>query len=124
PWAIVEKYGKLKSGFSYLKAFEDYGGTPEEIANAQQNIIYIMGVMGHYVGDASQPLHTTIHHHGWVGENPHQYSTNRAFHSWIDGGYFNKIGGANLKEMQAKLRLARLVSINDRAAKPEEMFQA
>src|SRR5438105_9633081 len=73
PWAITENYGKLKSGFSYLKAFEQNHGTPEEIANAQGNILYIMGVMGHYVGDASQPLHTTIHHHGWVGENPHGY---------------------------------------------------
>ena len=22
------------------------------------------------VGDAAQPLHTTRHHHGWVGDNP------------------------------------------------------
>src|ERR1051326_7101962 len=124
PWAITESYGKLKSGFSYLKAFEEDGGTPEEIANAQQDIIYIMGVMGHYVGDASQPLHTTIHHHGWVGENPHHFSTRSSIHSWIDGGYFNKVGGANLKEMQGKLRPARLVALNERAAKPEEMFQA
>src|SRR5437016_1300797 len=109
PWAITENYGKLKSGFSYLKAFEGAGGTPEEIANAQQNIIYIMGVMGHYVGDSSQPLHTTIHHHGWVGDNPHHYTTSPGFHSWIDGGFFRKIGGANLKEMHSKLRLARLV---------------
>ena len=70
PWGIAESVGKLKSSFSYLKAFEE-AGTPEGIANAQANIIYEMGVMGHLVGDASQPLHTTIHHHGWVGANPH-----------------------------------------------------
>jgi hypothetical protein len=124
PWTITENYAKLKSGFSYLKAFEQNGGTPEEIANAQQNILYVMGVMGHHVGDASQPLHTTIHHHGWVGENPHGYSTRSSFHSWIDGGYFRKIGGAHVKEMQARLRPAQIVQIKDRAAKPEEMFQA
>src|SRR6476469_7854694 len=76
PWAITENYGKLKSGFSYLKAFQENDGTPEELANAQANIVYIMGVMGHYVGDSSQPLHTTIHHHGWIGDNPQHYSTN------------------------------------------------
>src|SRR5437016_7803087 len=85
PWAITENYGKLKSGFSYLKTFETGGGTPEEIGNAQANIIYIMGVMGHYAGDASQPLHTTIHHHGWKGENPHGDSTRQRIHSNIDG---------------------------------------
>ena len=123
PWGIAESVGKLKSGFSYLKAFEE-AGAPEEIANARANIIYVMGVMGHLVADASQPLHTTIHHHGWVGANPHRYTTNRGFHSWIDGGYFHKTGGANVKALEARLRPARLVSINGRAAKPEEMFQA
>lgn len=93
PWAITEYYAKLKSEFSYLKTFQAYGGTPEEIANAEANIIYTMGVMGHFVGDGSQPLHTTKHHNGWVGENPHGYPTNHTFHAWIDGGYFRKIGG-------------------------------
>ena len=122
PWGIAESVGKLKSGFSYLKAFEQ-AGTPQEIANAQANIIYVMGVMGHMVGDASQPLHTTIHHHGWVGDNPKDYSTSRGFHSWIDGGYLNKTGGANLKALEAKLRPAQLPTIKGRTAKPEETFQ-
>src|SRR2546430_16037587 len=49
PWAITENYGKLKSGFSYLKTFEEHGGTAEEIAKAQGHIIYIMSGMGHYL---------------------------------------------------------------------------
>lgn len=124
PWAIAENYGKLKSCFAYLKAFQQHGGTPEEIANAEADVVYVMGQMGHYVGDASQPLHTTIHHHGWVGENPQGYTTDPGFHSWIDGGYFHKLGGADLKGLQARLRSAQLVTINGRTAKPEEMFQA
>jgi hypothetical protein len=124
PWAITENYGKIKSGFSYLKAFEQEGGTREEIENAQANIIYVMGVMGHFVGDASQPLHTTIHHHGWVGANPNNYTTNGRIHSWIDGGYFSKVGGANAKELQSKLRPAQRVLINGQPAKTEEIFQA
>ena len=122
PWAMAESVGKLKSGFSYLKAFEK-AGTAEEVANAQANIIYVMGVMGHLVADASQPLHTTIHHHGWVGDNPQQYTTNRRIHSWIDGGYFNKTGGANLNALKSRLRTAQMPSINGRPAKPEETFQ-
>jgi hypothetical protein len=124
PWGMVELYGKLKSGFSYLKAYEEHGGTSEEIANAQANIIYVMGVMGHLYGDASQPLHTTVHHHGWTGPNPHGYSTSRGIHSWIDGGYFQKTGGMNPESLAARTRPARLVRIGDRDAKPEEMFQA
>jgi hypothetical protein len=123
PWAIAENYGKLKSCFAYLKAFEQHGGTLEEIANAQADVVYVMGQMGHYVGDASQPLHTTIHHHGWVGENPHGYKTQAGIHAWIDGGYFHKVGGADLKGMRAKVRPAQLVTLNGGTAKPEEMFQ-
>jgi len=122
PWAIVENFDKLKSQFSYLKTFEESGGTPEEIANAQQNIIYIMGVMGHYVGDAAQPLHTTKHHHGWVGENPHGYSTESGIHAWIDGGFFHKIGGVRLQEVQGFVHSARLVSLAYPNEKPGDTF--
>jgi len=111
PWAIVENFDKLKSEFSYLKAFEAGGGTPEEIANAQANILYTMGVMGHYVGDAAQPLHTTKHHHGWVGGNPNGYTTGTRFHSWIDGGYFNKIGIPRVGELKDMIHPAQLVSL-------------
>jgi len=124
PWSIAENYAKVKSGFSYLKAFEQYGGTPEEIANAQADIIYMMGVMGHYVGDGSQPLHATIHHHGWVGANPNNYRTNKSIHSWIDGGYFNKVGLPKVAELKPDIRAARLVQLGDRAARPEEIFAA
>jgi hypothetical protein len=122
PWGIAESVGKLKSGFSYLKALEE-AGTPEEIANAQANIIYVMGVMGHLVADASQPLHTTVHHHGWVGDNPQHYRTSRGIHSWIDGGYLNKSGGANVNDLKGRLRTAQTPTINGRPAKPEETFQ-
>src|SRR5258708_34841595 len=58
PWAITENYEKLKSDFSCLKAFQTHGGTPEEIANAQADVVYMLGVRGHLVGDVSQTLHT------------------------------------------------------------------
>ncbi len=106
PWTIVEYADKLESCFSYLKTFETAGGTPAEIANAQANVIYVMGVMGHFVGDGSQPLHTTIHFNGWVGENPRGYTTNHAFHAWIDGGYFRKTGEPNFEKLAGKIHPA------------------
>ncbi len=120
PWAIVEYEGKLKSEFSYLKAYEQNGGTPDEIANAHDNVIYTMGVMGHFVGDAAQPLHTTIHHHGWIGANPNGYTTNRSIHQWIDGGYFMKTGGVKADALRVKIQPAKLVG--DRA-NPEILFR-
>jgi hypothetical protein len=121
PWVITENYEKLKSEFSYLKAFQKYGGTPEEIANAEANIIYVMGVMGHYVGDGAQPLHTTMHHNGWVGDNPHGYTTNRTFHQWIDGSYFFQTGGIDVKKLAAKINPAERIK---NAGEPDGMFCA
>ncbi len=111
PWAITENFEKLQSGFASLAALEKHGGTPEEIANARQNIVYVMGVMGHFVGDASQPLHTTMHHHGWVGENPNHYTTSFRFHEWIDGGFLGKTGGIDVKKLSAKNPAAATLTV-------------
>ena len=113
PWAITENFEKLQSGFASLAALEKYGGTPDEIANAKQNIVYVMGVMGHYVGDASQPLHTTMHHHGWVGDNPNHYTTSFRFHGWIDGGFFTATGGIDEKKLSAQIRPAQKIPAAD-----------
>ncbi len=121
PWTITEFQGKLKSAFSYLKEYET-AGKPEEIVNAQENIIYLMGVMGHFVGDGSQPLHTTKHHHGWVGTNPKGYSTNYSIHSWIDGGYILQFG-VSADKLRAKLRPAKLVSSGGFPVVGANMFQ-
>jgi len=120
PWAIVENYEKLKSDFSAFKAFKQYGGTPEEIANAQADIVYIMGVMGHYVGDGSQPLHTTTHYNGWVGDNSKGYTTKPTFHAWIDGGYFKKTGGINVDALKGKVQPATRIP---KAGDPEAFFR-
>jgi hypothetical protein len=110
PWAITENYEKLQSGFSTLAALEKSGGTPVEIENAKEDIIYVMGVMGHFVGDASQPLHTTMYHHGWTtNDNPNHYTTSFGFHAWIDGGFFKRTGGIDVKKLSAKIHPAEKI---------------
>lgn len=121
PWAITENYAKLKSCFSYLKTFQKYGGTPEEIANAKANVVYVMGVMGHFVGDGTQPLHTTVHFNGWVGDNPHGYTTDLRFHAWIDGGYFRTTGGVKVETLAGKIHPAGRIA---NAEQPDGMFKA
>jgi len=115
PWAITEYFEKLKSDFSVLKAFKENGGTPDEILNAQADIVYVMGVMGHYVGDGAQPLHTTKHYNGWVGPNPQGYTTRTTIHGWIDGGYFRKTGGILAEPLLGKMHAAERVPEADAA---------
>ena len=122
PWAIAENYARLRSTFAYLKAFEELG-TAGEIANAKANAVYVMGVMGHYVGDCAQPLHTTVHHNGWAGENPHAYTTWNGIHSRIDGGFIAK-AGITLAEVAADTVPARPISLAARMDGREPLFVA
>jgi hypothetical protein len=84
--AISEHYGKLQSSFNTLRILEalDDPARAHQLALARANVIYHMGVLSHFVADAAQPLHTTRHHHGWVGDNPNGYTTDRRFHAYID----------------------------------------
>src|SRR5262249_45182801 len=107
PWTIAENYAHLKSCFSYLRTFQELG-TADERANAEANAIYVMGVMGHFVADAAQPMHTTRNYNGWTDENPHSYTTDKNFHSWIDGGYLN-LHPISEQALREKLRPARLI---------------
>ncbi|HTO04084.1 MAG TPA: hypothetical protein VL069_10305, partial [Opitutus sp.] len=112
PWGIAEYYAKLKSAFSYLKAFEE-NGTAEEVANARANAIYIMGVMGHFVGDIAQPLHTTDHFNGWVGPNPKGYTTRNTLHGWIDGGFI-RAADITLSDLSPRVTRANVLSVDPR----------
>ncbi len=111
PWAITEHQGRLKSCFSYWRVYAE-AGAPAERANAEQNIVYTMGVMAHFVGDAVQPLHTTRHYNGWVGVNPSHYTTNRTFHGWIDGGYPERLN-LSADRLAPRLREARRVAFEE-----------
>jgi hypothetical protein len=119
PWSITENYEKLKSDFSTLKTLRQSGGTAVEIANAEADCVYLMGVMGHYVGDSSQPLHTTKYFNGWVGDNPKNYTTRQNFHAWIDGGYFRKTGGIKVDQLVGGIQPASRLS---NSGEPDGVF--
>jgi len=123
PWAISEYYSKLRSDFNSLRTFEAYGGTPEEIANAQADIVTVMGIMGHFVGDGSQPLHSTVHHHGWVGPNPEGYTRWYGIHALIDGGFI-AAAGISVKENLPQVTPAEPLPTAPRSDGREPVFAA
>ncbi|MCC6425417.1 MAG: hypothetical protein IT435_01220 [Phycisphaerales bacterium] len=88
PYAAAENYGKLISSFKVLRILEKLADSSrqEQVLAERGNVVAIMGVLSHYVGDLAQPLHTTHHHHGWQGDNPEGFTTRYTFHSYIDGG--------------------------------------
>jgi hypothetical protein len=123
PWTIEEYFGKLRGEFARLKVLEELG-TPADIALTKTSICELMGVMGHFVGDASQPLHTTIHHNGWVGPNPHGFTTWNRVHAWIDGGFISKAGisFADLRDRVRPVEAFSLPSVPSATAARDPLF--
>ncbi len=87
PYAIAEHYAKLRASFNDLRILETLAdpARADQLEIARLNVVYHLGMLSHFVGDAAQPLHTTSHHHGWVGDNPNGYSTDKRIHAYIDG---------------------------------------
>jgi hypothetical protein len=87
PYAIQENYGKLVNAFRFWRNAK----TPEERESARANAVYVAGVLGHYVGDASQPMHMSIHYNGWVetAANPKNYTKDRGLHGRYETAYVN-----------------------------------
>ena len=48
------------------------------------------GVLGHYVLDLANPHHTTIHHNGWHGDNPHGFTTERGIHHLFETDFVER----------------------------------
>lgn len=104
PHAVMDAYTKLQASFKTYRlviATNDPARDPQ-LAMCRANIQVQMGILSHFVGDLSQPLHTTKHFNGWVGDNPRGYTTDKGFHAYIDGGLINKakITYASLKAGQ------------------------
>jgi hypothetical protein len=102
--ATMEHYEKLRSAMNTLRILEGLADASSErrkvqIEQTKANIRVEMGLLAHFVGDTAQPLHTTTHHHGWVGDNPKGYTTDRGIHAYIDGTIvaFHKLGYETLR---------------------------
>ncbi len=59
-----------------------------DLAERQQLTLRDLGVWAHYVGDASQPLHVSIHYNGWGRDlpNPRGYTTD-PIHGPFEGAF-------------------------------------
>ncbi len=84
PYAADEAYERLKA------AMRDYRQMPADSKDRralEQEIVFLAGILGHWVGDGSQPLHATYEYNGWTGDNPNGYATDHGTHSRFESTY-------------------------------------
>ncbi len=83
PFRIVEVEQRLRIGFRLWRATPD----GEKRRFIEQRILNDAGILGHYVADGANPHHTTIHHNGWVGDNPDGFATDKDTHWRFENDY-------------------------------------
>ncbi len=89
PWEAIEVWERLKAA---LREYRQLSAAHQDTHAVEEAAIFYAGWLGHYVGDASQPLHTTVQYNGWTGPNPNGYTTAHTIHWQFEGTFV----GANL----------------------------
>jgi hypothetical protein len=83
PYAMLEYYQRVQVLFRLWRDPQ----REAERDQIEQNIIHYAGVLGHYVADGSNPLHTTVHYNGWTTSwNPDLF-TREPLHSRFEAEY-------------------------------------
>lgn len=113
PYSIIDGFEQLKTDFAYWRA--DKAG--ERLAKTstagewfahdrelrETLVLRDLGVWAHFVGDASQPMHVSVHYDGWGDfPNPESFSTQHGIHLHFEGAYVR----ANVTEPDVAAALA------------------
>ena len=98
PYSIVDGWQQIRKDFAYWRAAvkgAETATTPEERAWFESDrrlrerlTLRDIGIWSHYVGDAAQPMHVSVHNDGWGGyqPNPNGY-TNAPIHAYFEGAF-------------------------------------
>jgi hypothetical protein len=84
PYITMEVYGRLKAALREYRRLKAAGQPTQGVETAA--ILYA-GWLGHYVADASQPLHASVQYDGWTGPNPNGYTTAKGIHAEFESTF-------------------------------------
>jgi len=112
PYAIADAWQQLAKDFAYWRALKAAAPRQHDrarrawlerdLVRRERLIVRDLGVLGHYVGDGSQPMHVTVHANGWgEGANPKGYTLARV-HAPVEGAFVR----ANVQPGAVRARLA------------------
>jgi hypothetical protein len=92
PYAIQEWAEMLTAAFRRWREMPET--TPAERLRKrvhERSIVFMAGILAHWVTDSSQPMHTSIHVHGWhpSAPNPHKY-TGENLHARFETTYVGR----------------------------------
>jgi hypothetical protein len=90
PYVTTEVWERLKAA---MRAYRALSAEKKDTKPVEAAILFYAGWLGHYVGDGSNPHHTSIQYNGWTGPNPNGYTTDHKIHGLMESTYVK----ANIK---------------------------
>lgn len=98
PYRAMELFQRLRVSFRQWRIAR----SSNDLAKTQfleARIIDDAGILAHYIGDASQPLHVSVNHNGWeMKANPKGYTRDNTLHNRFEDAFVK----AKVKESQVK----------------------
>jgi hypothetical protein len=104
PWEATEVWERLKAA---LREYRRLAAAGQDTRAVEAAAIFYAGWLGHYVGDGSQPLHTTVRYNGWTGPNLNGYTTGHQIHWQFEGPFV----AANLHEPEVRAKMTEATAI-------------
>lgn len=105
PYTTIEVYERLKVTF---RTWRDQQKAGEDTRYTELDAAFYTGWLSHYVADAAMPLHTSIHHDGWVGDNPRNFARAGELHWGFENDFVNLIG-LDDRDIQPRIPPARVI---------------
>lgn len=108
PYVVEEVWERLKAA---MRAYRQLQAAKADTQPVEAEILFYAGWLGHYVGDASNPLHTTTQYNGWTGANPKGYTTAHTIHAQFETAFVDAAVKSN--EVGAEVAAAKPKLIED-----------
>lgn len=106
PYAAVEHYERIQTAMRRLRAARK-AESNHELRFIEQEIATYIGLLGHYIGDGAMPLHDSIHHDGWQGDNPKNYTREPQIHGRMESRFVD-LSQAQAKDFMPHVKAARV----------------
>jgi len=116
PYSIIDGWQQVKKDFSYWRAEtaalrhvmrqEDFDWLARDLRLRERLTLRDVGVWSHFVADATQPLHVSIHFNGWGNfPNPRHYTMATTFHAFFEGEFVRgNVAAADIEKAMSPYR--------------------
>ena len=88
PYVTDEYFERIKAA---MREYRGLVAGHKDTRPVEAEIVFLCGIMGHFVADGSQPLHATIQYNGWTGENPNGYTTDHRIHAQFESQFVTEV---------------------------------